>query len=303
MWGIQAETLKEANMIQIEHKIVINFTPTGMLPSKKDTPYVPINPDEIIEDVRRAYMIGITMVHLHARDEEGRPTHKKDIYARIIEGIRSFAPDLIICVSTSGRILNTLESRSEVLELEGKLKPDMASLTMSSLNFNRSASVNDPKMIFDLASIMKEKKILAEIEVFDLGMINYIHYLVKKEILKETYYVNFILGNIASAQTDLLHIGSMIKDLPEKTVLSIGGVGDQQLNANALAIAMNYGIRIGLEDNIWFDLERTKLATNLELIQRAHHIIKAMDKEVMTPTELRKILNLNTELGKYGLKD
>lgn len=303
MWGIQAETLKEANMIQIEHKIVINFTPTGMLPSKKDTPYVPINPDEIIEDVRRAYMLGITMVHLHARDEEGRPTHKKDIYARIIEGIRSFAPDLIICVSTSGRILNTIESRSEVLELEGKLKPDMASLTMSSLNFNRSASVNDPKMIFDLASIMKEKKILAEIEVFDLGMINYIHYLVKKEILKDTFYVNFILGNIASAQTDLLHIGSMIKDLPEKTVLSIGGVGDQQLNANALAIAMNYGIRIGLEDNIWFDSERTKLATNLELIQRAHHIIKAMDKEVMTPTELRKILNLNTELGKYGLKD
>lgn len=290
-------------MIQIEHKIVINFTPTGMLPSKKDTPYVPINPDEIIEDVRRAYLLGITMVHLHARDEEGKPTHKKEIYARIIEGIRSFAPDLIICVSTSGRILNTLESRSEVLELDGKLKPDMASLTMSSLNFNRSASINDPKMIFDLASIMKEKKILAEIEVFDLGMINYIHYLVKKEILKDTFYVNFILGNIASAQTDLLHIGSMIKDLPDKTVLSIGGVGDQQLNANALAIAMNYGIRIGLEDNIWFDSERTKLATNLELIQRSHHIIKAMDKEVMTPIELRKILNLNTEIGKYGLKD
>lgn len=290
-------------MIQIENKIVINFTPTGMLPSKKDTPYVPINPDEIIEDVRRAYLLGITMVHLHARDEEGKPTHKKEIYARIIEGIRSFAPDLIICVSTSGRILNTLESRSEVLELDGKLKPDMASLTMSSLNFNRSASINDPKMIFDLASIMKEKKILAEIEVFDLGMINYIHYLVKKEILKDTFYVNFILGNIASAQTDLLHIGSMIKDLPDKTVLSIGGVGDQQLNANALAIAMNYGIRIGLEDNIWFDSERTKLATNLELIQRSHHIIKAMDKEVMTPTELRKILNLNTEIGKYGLKD
>ena len=290
-------------MINIENKIVINFTPTGMLPTKKDTPYVPISPEEIIEDVRRAYLLGITMVHLHARDENGLPSHRKEIYARIIQGIREFAPELIICVSTSGRILNTLETRSEVLDLEDELKPDMASLTMSSLNFNRSASINDPKMIFDLATIMKDKKILAEIEVFDLGMINYIHYLVKKDLLNESFYVNFILGNIASAQTDLLHIGSMIKDLPDKTVLSIGGVGNQQLNANALAISMNYGIRIGLEDNIWFDQERTKLATNLELVQRAHHIIKSMNKEVLTSIELREILGLNTQKGKYGLKD
>lgn len=290
-------------MINIENKIVINFTPTGMLPTKKDTPYVPISPEEIIEDVRRAYLLGITMVHLHARDENGLPSHRKEIYARIIQGIREFAPELIICVSTSGRILNTLETRSEVLDLEGELKPDMASLTMSSLNFNRSASINDPKMIFDLATIMKDKKILAEIEVFDLGMINYIHYLVKKDLLNESFYVNFILGNIASAQTDLLHIGSMIKDLPDKTVLSIGGVGNQQLSANALAISMNYGIRIGLEDNIWFDQERTKLATNLELVQRAHHIIKSMNKEVLTSIELREILGLNTQKGKYGLKD
>lgn len=290
-------------MINIENKIVINFTPTGMLPTKKDTPYAPISPEEIIEDVRRANLLGITMVHLHARDENGLPSHRKEIYARIIQGIREFAPELIICVSTSGRILNTLETRSEVLDLEGELKPDMASLTMSSLNFNRSASINDPKMIFDLATIMKDKKILAEIEVFDLGMINYIHYLVKKDLLNESFYVNFILGNIASAQTDLLHIGSMIKDLPDKTVLSIGGVGNQQLNANALAISMNYGIRIGLEDNIWFDQERTKLATNLELVQRAHHIIKSMNKEVLTSIELREILGLNTQKGKYGLKD
>jgi len=290
-------------MIKVENKIVINFTPTGMLPTKKDTPYVPISPEEIIEDVRRAYLLGITMVHLHARDENGLPSHRKEIYAKIIQGIREFAPELIICVSTSGRILNTLETRSEVLDLEGELKPDMASLTMSSLNFNRSASINDPKMIFDLATIMKDKKILAEIEVFDLGMINYIHYLVKKDLLNESFYVNFILGNIASAQTDLLHIGSMIKDLPDKTVLSIGGVGNQQLSANALAISMNYGIRIGLEDNIWFDQERTKLATNLELVQRAHHIIKSMNKEVLTSIELREILGLNTQKGKYGLKD
>lgn len=290
-------------MFQLNNKIIINFTPTGMLPMKKDTPYVPISVNEIVEDVRKAVNLGITMVHLHARDELGNPTHKKEIYAQIIRGIREFAPELIICVSTSGRIMNTLTSRSEVLDLDGLDKPDMASLTMSSLNFNHSASINEPKMILDLANIMKDKGILPEIEVFDLGMINYVHYLIKKDIIKSPFYVNFILGNIASAQTDLLHIGSMIKDLPDDTILSIGGVGQQQLKANSLAISMDYGVRVGIEDNIWFDNNRTVLASNLMLLERIHLIVNAMGKSVMSSNHLRQLLKLNNGNGNYGISE
>lgn len=290
-------------MFQLSNKIIINFTPTGMLPMKKDTPFVPVSVNEIVEDVRKAVNLGITMVHLHARDELGNPTHKKEIYAQIIRGIREFAPELIICVSTSGRIMNTLTSRSEVLDLDGLEKPDMASLTMSSLNFNHSASINEPKMILDLANIMKDKGILPEIEVFDLGMINYIHYLIKKDIIKSPFYVNFILGNIASAQTDLLHIGSMIKDLPDGTILSIGGVGQQQLKANSLAISMGYGVRVGIEDNFWFDDNRVVLASNYELLKRIHLIVNAMEKSVMSSNHLRQLLKLNSGNGNYGISE
>lgn len=290
-------------MFQLSNKIIINFTPTGMLPMKKDTPFVPVSVNEIVEDVRKAVNLGITMVHLHARDELGNPTHKKEIYAQIIRGIREFAPELIICVSTSGRIMNTLTSRSEVLDLDGLEKPDMASLTMSSLNFNHSASINEPKMILDLANIMKDKGILPEIEVFDLGMINYIHYLIKKDIIKSPFYVNFILGNIASAQTDLLHIGSMIKDLPDGTILSIGGVGQQQLKANSLAISMGYGVRVGIEDNFWFDDNRVVLASNYELLKRIHLIVNAMGKSVMSSNHLRQLLKLNSGNGNYGISE
>ncbi|HET6784792.1 MAG TPA: 3-keto-5-aminohexanoate cleavage protein [Erysipelotrichaceae bacterium] len=290
-------------MFQLSNKIIINFTPTGMLPMKKDTPFVPVSVNEIVEDVRKAVNLGITMVHLHARDELGNPTHKKEIYAQIIRGIREFAPELIICVSTSGRIMNTLTSRSEVLDLDGLEKPDMASLTMSSLNFNHSASINEPKMILDLANIMKDKGILPEIEVFDLGMINYIHYLIKKDIIKSPFYVNFILGNIASAQTDLLHIGSMIKDLPNDTILSIGGVGQQQLKANSLAISMDYGVRVGIEDNFWFDDNRVVLASNYELLKRIHLIVNAMGKSVMSSNRLRQLLKLNSGNGNYGISE
>ncbi len=148
------------------------------------------------------------MVHLHARDPEtGEPTYKKETYQKIIDGIRKHAPQIILGVSTSGRTYNEFEKRSECLDLEGALKPDFGSLTLSSLNFNKQASVNTPQMIQDLARKMLEKGIKPELEVFDLGMINYARYLIQKKLVQPPYYVNFILGNIACAQSDMLHLG------------------------------------------------------------------------------------------------
>jgi uncharacterized protein (DUF849 family) len=284
------------------NKIIINFTPTGMIPKKIDTPYVPISPEEIIRDVEAACELGISMVHLHARNNDDQtPSHRKEIYSEIIAGIRSFAPELIICVSTSGRVINDFETRSDVLSLEENFKPDMASLTLSSLNFNRGASVNEPSMILSLADRMKEKGIKPELEVFDLGMVNYFNYLIQKGLLSPPYYANLILGNIACAQADLLHIGCMLKDFNEDTIFSLGAVGAAQLKLNSLAIAMGWGVRVGLEDNYWYDETRSRLATNLDLIKRIHEIILANEKVFMSPKELRQKLKLEEGFGKYGV--
>ena len=274
-------------------KTILNFTPTGMIPMKKDTPYVPVTPEEIIFDVKKAVELGITMVHLHARDPVTQePTYKSRVYAEIIYGIRAFAPDLVICVSTSGRTFKDFASRSDVLTLEGDLKPDMASLTLSSLNFNHEASVNSPDMVMALAKEMLHRGIKPELEVFDLGMANYAKYLIKKELLQPPYYANIILGNIACAQADLVHIGCIIRDMPEETLISLGGVGNAQLSVNSLAVSMGLGVRTGLEDNYWYDTKRTKLATNIEQIQRIKEIAQLNDKTFMTPCELRKRLQL-----------
>ena len=282
--------------------LILNFTPTGMIPTKKMTPFVPISVSEIVEDVHRASEIGITMVHLHAREPiTEEPTYKKEIYAEIIKGIRKFDPYLVICVSLSGRTFSKLEQRSDPLFLEGALKPDMGSLTLSSLNFNNIASMNSPKMIQDLASIMKEKGILPELEAFDVGMINYAKYLEKKNLIKPPFYFNLLLGNIACAQADLLHTGLMIKDLPENALWSLAGIGNMQLKINSLSIAIGGGVRVGLEDNIWYDESRTKLATNVDLLKRIHTIAKANSKEIMTPLEFRKKMNLAEGNGTYGL--
>lgn len=285
----------------MSNKLIIDFTPTGMIPTKKMTNHVPISNIEIIEDVHKAYDIGITKVHLHARDSlTGEPTYKKEIYAEIIKGIRKFAPDLVICVSLSGRTFSKLEYRSDPLYLEGNLKPDMGSLTLSSLNFNKIASINDPDMIQDLALIMKNKGIVPELEAFDAGMINFAKYLRKKDLIKSPFYFNLLLGNIAGAQADILHTGIMIKDLPDNSIYSLAGIGNKQLMINSLSIAIGGGVRVGLEDNIWYDIQRTKLATNQELIERIHVISNANSREVMKPSEFREIMHLEKGYGKYG---
>jgi len=282
-------------------KLIIDFTPTGMIPTKKMTSFVPISANEIIEDVLTVFETGITKVHLHARDSvSGEPTYKKEVYAEIISGIRKYAPDLVICVSLSGRTFQKFEERSDPLNLKGYLKPDMGSLTLSSLNFNRIASINSPEMIQNLASKMQEEGILAELEAFYTGMINFAKYLESKGLLKPPHYFNLLLGNIACAQADILHAGIMIRDLPQNSYWSMAGIGDAQLMINSLSIAIGGGVRVGLEDNIWYDTSRTRLANNNDLIKRIHIIAEANEREVMKPEEFRQMLNLQNGSGEYG---
>jgi len=274
-------------------KFILNFVPTGLIPTREMTPHVPILPDEIVNEVLNVADLGVSMVHIHARDSaNGKPTHEKEFYGAIIRGISKNRKDLILCVSTSGRIFNNFEKRSDCLNLEGELKPDLGSLTLSSLNFNKQASVNSPQMIQHLARRMLERGIKPELEAFDLGMINYAKYLIQKGLLQPPYYFNLILGNIACAQADMLHLGLMINELPEESIWSVGAVGDYQLKMNSIAIAAGGGVRVGLEDNIWYDEERTRLATNRDLVERIVYIAKAMGREPLSPKEARGLLKL-----------
>lgn len=252
------------------HKIIINFCPTGMIPNKKMTTHVPVSVDEIVEQTHKAYELGITLAHLHAREDDGKPTWKASVYRDIFEGVRKHCPELVICGSTSGRMFSEFEKRSEVIELQ----PDMCSLTLSSLNFIGNASVNEPEMIQNLALKMNNYGVTPELECFDLGMINYGKYLIEKGILKAPCYWNLIFGNIAGFQADMLDMGAAIQQIPPGHYVSFGGIGKYQLKANATAIAMGYGVRVGLEDNIWWYRKKDKYATNITLLERVHELIK-----------------------------
>lgn len=271
--------------------LLVNFVPTGMVPTKESAPFVPITPNEIIEEVHEASELGITLVHLHARDDEGQPTYKANVYAQILDGINRHCPELVTCVSLSGRNFNEFEKRSEALSLY----PDMASLTLSSMNFSKSASVNSPEMIISLAQKMAEYGVNPELEVFDLGMINYAKYLLNKAYIKGPLYFNIILGNVAGMQAEMATAGLAVSQLPQDALWSFGGIGTTQLRANTLAIAQGGGVRIGLEDNIYYDQKSRVPATNISLLKRIHEIAVIFERPIMAPKTLG-------ELGFYNKK-
>jgi 3-keto-5-aminohexanoate cleavage enzyme len=252
---------------------VINYTPTGTLTTKENS-LAPLQPNEIIEDVHEAFELGITLTHLHARDQQGLNTYSKTIYDKIITGIKKHCPNLTICVSLSGRFFPEFEYRSEVLEL----LPDMGSLTMSSLNFPKSASVNSPEMIIKLISKMDEYGVNPEIECFDSGMINFTQYLISKNIIKKPIYINVIFGNLFNAQSDISSISSVINNLPQETITCFGGIGKDQLKMNTVGFLFADGIRIGLEDNLYY--QGKTLAKNIDLLKRAHRLMNELQLEV-----------------------
>jgi uncharacterized protein (DUF849 family) len=275
---------------QFKEGVIINFTPTGMLPTKQMTPHVPVTPKEIIKDVLECARLGANVIHLHARDSNGEPTYKKDVYKEIILGIREKRSDLVIGVSCSGRNFSEFEKRAEVLGLDDDAKPDMASLTLSSLNFNKIASVNSPDMIQQLAARMLERGIKPELEVFDFGMINYASYLIRKELIKPPYYFNIILGNIACAQATPLHAGLMLNELPAESLVTLGGVGSYQYDINILGILFADGCRVGIEDNIYFDQKREKLSTNAQFVERIVSHTLLLERKIASPASVRKYL-------------
>ena len=272
--------------------LIINACLTGMVPTKMSTRYVPISVDEIVQDAIRVYDAGARIVHLHARDKEGKPAHEARYYEEMITAIRQERPELICCVTTSGRNFKGTKERSEVLYLSGKAKPDMASLTLGSLNFLSGPSINALDTIQELAMIMKEQGIKPELEVFDTGMINVAKYLERHGIIGGKKYFNLLLGNLNTAPATIGDLAHLSGALPSDSVWAAAGLGRFQLPMNAAAIVAGGHVRVGIEDAIYYDYGQTKPAANAELVGRIVRIAEELQRPIATPNETRVMLGI-----------
>jgi uncharacterized protein (DUF849 family) len=278
-------------------ELIVNLAPTGMVPTRADSSHVPITPEEVAADVRRCRDAGASIVHLHPRDELGAPTQSSARAAEFIVAVRSAVPDIVVCITTSGRQDPELDPRAAVLDLEGFLRPDMASVTLGSLNFPKQASINAPATIQGLAERMRERRIVPEWEVFDFGMLDYAAFLRERGLLGDPVYVNLLLGSLGTLSATPLNLALMVERLPAGAIWAATGIGRFQRRVTQWAIAMGGHVRIGLEDNLWFDDDRKDLATNARLVERAVSVARSMGREPATPDAVRLRLGMGLVTG------
>ena len=263
-----------------------------MVPRRDRVPNVPVTAEQIVEDAQACFEAGATIVHLHARAADESPEWRREAYAAFIPEIRKRCPMVVVCASTSGRTFGELDKRADVLALEGAAKPDMASLTLGSLNFRDVASVNSPQMIRALAERMATAAIRPELEIFDSGMAYLAHTLHAEGLLPEPMYANVLLGSPNTAPARMGDLARLVDALPSNVVWAAAGIGAFQLPMNAMAVFAGGHVRTGLEDNSHLDhLTRTP-ATNAELVSRVAALARVAGRPLSGAAETRATLGL-----------
>ena len=256
-----------------------------MVARRADSMHVPLTVDEIVEDGAECAARGATMLHLHARRSDGSPAWERAAFCEIVVGLRERCPDAVLCVTTSGREVGELAKRADVLDLDPR--PDMASLTLGSLNFRTQASMNAPDVIVGLARAMADRGIRPELEVFDTGMAYLAHELLHREVIAPPLYANVLLGGPNTAPATAGALAALVDALPAGTTWGAAGLGAFQLKMNAIAIFMGGHVRTGLEDNLWLDAQRRQPATNPALVDRVAALARVAGRPIATAAQTR----------------
>lgn len=268
---------------------IISVAITGSLPQKSHNPAVPISVAEQIESSHAAYEAGAALVHIHVRDEQGKPASDPERFRAVMEGVRRHCPHMIVQFSTGGRGRD-LNERGAMLYL----KPDMASLATGSVNFPTSVYENPPDFVEGLAREMLERGIKPEVEVFDVAMLYNAAELVKSELLRGPVHVQFVLGlkNALPARRELLvFLASELASILPGSTWTAAGIGRHQLTVNRWSLELGGHARTGLEDNVRFD--ETRLArSNAELVGRVAAIAGEYGRYAASALEARGILGI-----------
>lgn len=276
-------------------KVIINICPTGMIPNKQINSHTPLTPEEIGRDVATCAQMGASIVHVHPRDEAGVPTWKPDIFKRIVDEIRNLNEEILISATTSGRLWEDFDKRSALLELTGDYKPDLASLTLGSNNFAKTASINRPIMIKDLAQKMRDNGIKPELEVFELGMLHTAtHFMEKGYLDKEKPYFNILFNSPGTAPFSAAALAAFLSLLPEKAIWSVGGIGANHLPPKIASLVFGGHIRVGIEDSPQImDGENKISPSNDELLFSVVDIMHCLRLSPASVEETKDMLGLS----------
>lgn len=270
------------------NKLIITCAISGAEVTKANNPHVPYTIEEMANEAYLAYKAGASIIHVHAREDDGRPTQDIKRYQAIINAIRAKCPDVIIQPSTGGHIGMSKAERLAPTELA----IEMATLDCGSVNFGGDdVFINSESMIIDFAHIMQSKGIFPELECFEKGHIDTVLRLHKKGLIHAPLHFSFVLGVPGGMTGESRDFHFLRASIPDHATYSVAGIGRFEFPLAELAIQDGGHVRVGLEDNIY--IEKGVLAKgNADLVNKVVRIAQAYNRQIATPDEARKILNM-----------
>ncbi len=273
-------------------KIIITVAPTGSIPTRKDNPHLPITPEEVAKETRRAYETGASVVHLHARNPDtGEPTSDIQVFRDYLSAVRDACP-IITQITTGGGATTLGLNPQERLKPVEELRPDSASLNAGSMNFGRKLFANTPDIMEMYAKRMKELKVMPEFEAYDLSMIqNVDHWIRQAGLLDPPYQFSFVLGVMGGIPPTFKNLLALRESIPPEYTWQAIGIGRHQIPMGIMGVLLGGNLRVGFEDNV--HLSKGVLAkSNAELVEKAARIIRELGLEVARVDEARDILPL-----------
>ncbi len=286
-------------------KLIITAAMIGGITTREKNPHPPMTPKEIADSAFESYRAGASVCHIHVRDPQTHaPSMKFELYKEVFDRIRDKC-DMIINLTTGagGRLLydpakNTwstaeLKSPEERVEHVVKLKPELCSLDVGTVNFGPRAFINLVSIVEKMAKMIKEAGVKAEMEVFDIGHIRIAKHLVQQGLVENPPLFQLCLGIPWGIDATTENMIYMRNNLPDDALWYAFGIGPTHFSMAATSIINGGHARVGFEDNLYIR-KNVPATSNAQMVQKVVEIAAHLDREVASASEARKILKLKS---------
>lgn len=267
--------------------VVVTAALTGGVHGKDKHPNLPEQPDEIAAQAADAVDAGASVLHLHARDDDGN--HDLSRLQTVTEAVRDACGDVVVQHSTGG--CGPLEDRVHGLRTDPL--PEMASLDLGPFNRGYDRITQHSRANIDaLAREMCEKGITPELEVFNNAQLSEVDRLCAAGLVGERPYVNLIFGaGFTPPRPE--NVVNLVGNLPADVEFSVLATGPHQLPLTTQSVILGGHVRVGMEDNLYYR-RGEPVRDNAQLVERAVRVIEELERPVATPREARSLLGVST---------
>ncbi len=297
--SLNTSQLAENPASLLKEKVVVTAALTGVAANRKQCPAIPYTPVEIAEEAKRAHDAGAAVVHIHAREDDGRPSHRVEVYAAIMEEVRKRC-DVLINFSTGAVDVPKEERVRHVTELN----PEIGALNMGSMNYAKYSREkkdfvfnwvfeNSFDTIRFYLEAMNSSGVKPELECFDSGHVGNIRPFLDMGIIEPPLQFSFIMGVLGGIPATAKNLAHQVEQIPAGSIWEVIGISHIQWAMLAAALSLGGNIRVGLEDNFYVS-PGVMAQSNGDLVEKAVRMARDTGREIASPAEARTMLGIKT---------